>query len=146
MEKNDFPNISIIANSTGFDIFVNAELQPSQKVMLEQIRRLPEEFDRLLAGNSNIWLKTYLKFEHQPGFYNWILSNMKSPGAFNGETIRQIKFQHNTAFAKERRTWIDKITAENKELSERQIHHLNARNKQLNIAIRLVGLRPRNGS
>ena len=78
MPKNDVPNISITADTTGLNVIVNAELQPSQKVMIDRIQANTSKFDRLLADHGRIWLKTYLKYEHQPRFYHWILADFAS--------------------------------------------------------------------
>lgn len=138
MPKNDVPNISIIANTTGLDVVINAELQTSQKVMLDRIRANASEFNRLLASHGRLRLKTYLKYEHQPRFYHWILADMELPGEFNGETILGIRQKHEKAFNEEREKWLKFIISENKELSEFQIKQLEVRNTGLNLAIRLV--------
>jgi len=138
MTKNNVPNISIIANTTGLEVIINADLQSSQKVMINRIRVNPSMFDRLLADHGMVWLKTYLKYEHQPRFYHWILADMKSPGEFGGEDILQMRRTHEEKFKEERGQWLQKIILENKVLSDRQIRHLNNQNKHLNLAIRLV--------
>lgn len=138
MPKNDVPNISIIANTTGLEVIINAELQSSQKVMINRIRANPSIFDRLLADHGMVWLKTYLKYEHQPRFYHWMLADIKSPGEFGGEDILQIRRTHEENFKEERKKWLRKIFSGNTELSDRQIRHLKNQNKNLNLAIRLV--------
>lgn len=138
MPKNDVPNVSIIANTTGLDVTINAELQPSQKVMLERIQKTSSKFNKLLCDHGRLWLKTYLKYEHLPRSYHWILADMKSPGEFSGEAILQMWHKHEKAFNEEREQWLKFIISENKELSELQIQHLEARTKRLNLAIRLV--------
>lgn len=138
MPKNDVPNISILANTTGLDVVINAELHTSQKVMLDRIRANTPEFNRLLTNHGGLNLKTYLKYEHQPRFYHWILADMKLPGEFNGEAILNIRQKHEKAFDDERKKWFEFIISENKELSELQIQQLKMRNKRLNLAIRLV--------
>lgn len=138
MPKNDVPNVSIIAYATGLDITINAELQPSQKVMLERIRKSSSRFNELLCNHGGLWLKTYLKYEHKPRSYHWILADIKSPGEFDGEVILQMWHKHQKAFNEERERWLKFIISVNKELSEKQIQHLEARTKQLNLAIRLV--------
>jgi len=138
LPPNDVPNVSIIANTTGLDVTVDAELQPSQKVMLGRIQESTSRFDRLLVDHGGVWLKTYLKFEHQPRFYHWILADMRPPGEFDGKTILRMRLQHDEAFAEEREQWVRRIIAGNKKLTKRTIHHLESRNKRLNLAIRLV--------
>jgi hypothetical protein len=138
MPKNDVPNISITANSTGLDVIINAELQPSQKVMIDRIQANLPEFNRHLNDHGGLWLKTYLKYEHQPRFYHWILADMKLPGEFDGESIIQMKRKHEKAFSEERELWIQKISSGNIEITKAQISHLEKQNKRLNLAIRLV--------
>lgn len=138
MPKNDVPNISIIANTAGLDVTINAELQPSQKVMIDRIQAKSSEFNRLLANHGGLWLKTYLKYEHQPRIYHWILADTKLPGEFSGESILQMQKKHEMTFNEEREQWLKLIISGNKELSELQIQQLEARNKRLNLAIRLV--------
>lgn len=138
LRPNDVPNVSIIANRTGLDVTLDAELQSSQKVMIGRIQKSTTEFDRLLDDHGGLWLKTYLKFEHQPRIYHWILADMRSPGEFDGEFILSTRREHNNAFVEERERWIRNIKDTNKELTERQISHLEAQNKRLNLATRLV--------
>jgi hypothetical protein len=138
LSKNDVPNVSIIANTTGLDVTLNAELQSSQKVLLRRIHADVSKFDKLLANHGRLWLKTYLKFEHQPRFYHWILADMRPPGEFDGKAILDIRREHEEAFIRERERWINIIKTRNKELTEGQNRQLEARNKRLNLAIRLV--------
>lgn len=109
MPKNDVPNVSIIANTTGLDVTINAELQPSQKVMLERIQTDLSRFNRILADHGRLLLKTYLKYEHQPRFYHWVLADLKLPGKFDGEAILQMRHKHDKAFKEEREQWLHKI-------------------------------------
>ncbi|MFI5295379.1 MAG: hypothetical protein ACHQ0Y_10185 [Thermodesulfovibrionales bacterium] len=138
MPKNDVPNVSVIANTTGLDVTLNAELLPSQKVMIDRIQALMPKFDSLLANHGGLWLKTYLKFEHQPRVYHWILADRMSPGKFYGESILQMKQKHEKAFKEERELWLQNIISGNKEITKAQINHLKNQNKRLNLAIRLL--------
>jgi len=106
--------------------------------MLNRIQANLLEFNRLLDGHGGLWLKTYLKYEHQPRIYHWILADMMLPGEFNGESILQSQKKHENTFVEEREQWLKLITSGNKELSELQIQQLQARNTRLNLAIRLV--------
>lgn len=63
---NDVPNISVIKNRFVFDVTVNAELQPSQKVLIDGIQTRLDEFDRILSKFDDLMLKTYLKYETNP--------------------------------------------------------------------------------
>jgi len=106
--------------------------------MIDRIKDSPSKFNRLISEHGKLWLKTYLKYEHQPRFYHWILTDMKLPGEFNGEEILRMRQKHKEIFKDERSHWLHKIISENKALSERQSNHLNNQNKRLNQAIRLV--------
>ncbi len=138
MPPNDVPNISIIANLTGIDVCLNAELQTSQKVMIDHINNSTKYFDRLISDHAGLWFKTYLKFEHQPRFYHWILCDFYAPGEYDGATILNSRYEHEESFLNDRQQWIERIRSGNLQLTESQIHHLESRNKQLNLAIRLV--------
>ena len=138
MPPNDKPNISLIFNTFGLDITINAELQPSQKFLLKIIKENKNEFNELLNSHGNLWFKSYLKYEHQPRFYHWILMDFISPGKFNAETILNSYNSHQIQFDQERNYWVKFIKENNTLLSERQIKHLNNTNKKLNFAIRLT--------
>jgi hypothetical protein len=138
MPKNDVPNISVISNATGLDVVLNAELQPSQQILLERIQANPFGFNSILAKHGKLWLKTYLKYEHQPRFYHWILADMLPPGSFDGETILKVWKKHKMDFEEERIAWIDRIIAGHPAITEAKVNHLKNQNKKLNLAIRLV--------
>jgi hypothetical protein len=138
MPKNDVPNVSVISNATGIDVVLNAELQPSQRVLLKRVQANPSKFNSILADHGKLWLKTYLKFEHQPRFYHWILADFLLPGSFDGETILNLRKKHEADFEKERSTWIDMIITGNPAVTDAQVKHLNTQNKKLNLAIRMV--------
>jgi hypothetical protein len=144
--KNNVPNVSVIANAPSLDVTINAELQTSQEVMLSRIKESTSEFNRLLTNHGGLWLQAYLKYEHQPRFYHWILADRRSPGQFDGWAIRQMATDHERAFVGEREQWIRHIKAGNRELTEARVRHLEAQNKQLNLAIRLVQPFQRNAS
>jgi len=118
LPKNDVPNVSIIASTSGLDVTIDAELLPSQEILIARIRESTSRFDRLLADHGGLWLKTYLKYEHQPRFYHWILADMRSPGEFDGEAIMRLRLGHDKAFSEERERWIYIIRTRNKELTE----------------------------
>ena len=144
--KNDVPNVSVIAGTLSLDVTINAELQTSQKIMLDHIRESISKFNRLLTSHGGLWLQTYLKYEHQPRFYHWILADTKAPGQFDGQTIRQTAIDHERRFVEEREQWIRYIKAWNRELTEAQIHQLEPQNRQFNLAIRLAQPFQRNAS
>lgn len=138
MPKNDVPNISVISNATGLDVVLNAELQLSQRVLLDRIKESLAAFNAILMDHGKLWLKTYLKFEHQPRFYHWILADLLPPGSYDGETILRVRKKHENDFEQERSTWIDRIIAGNPAITEAKVSHLKNQNKKLNLAIRLV--------
>ena len=138
MPPNDVPNVSVIFNDFGCDITVNAELQPAQRVFLKRVDSNKSLFDGLLRSHGGLWLKTYLKYEHQPRFYHWILSDLKPPGQFDGDTILASYELHRRQFDKERAYFIDCIEQNNRELKPGQIRHLREHNRRINLAIRLV--------
>ena len=106
--------------------------------MLDRIRTNLSEFNRLLADHGKLWLKTYLKYEHQRNTFHWILADLKSPGEFDGDAILQIRHKHEKAFKGERDMWLQNIICGNKEITDGQINHLWKMNKRLNLAFRLV--------
>lgn len=57
MPKNDVPNVSVIANTTGLDVTINAELQPSQKVMIDRIQGNPSKFNKLCSTMEGYGLR-----------------------------------------------------------------------------------------
>lgn len=63
---------------------------------------------------------------------------MKAPGEFDGETILQLRNNHEKAFDGERAFWLQNIISENKKITEPQKIHLENQNKRLNLAIRLI--------
>ena len=143
MDKNDIPNVSVIAYPTGLDVTVNAELQKSQKVLRSKIQKSTTQFDNLLADHGRLWLKTYLKFEHQQNHFHWILADYMSPGEFDAESILKLRERHEKNFGEERDRWIPYILTKNKEqLTEKTYSRLAAyvKNKtpKPNLATRLV--------
>lgn len=135
---NDVPNISIVAYPSGLDVTVNAEIQPSQLVVQGKVRSSPGRFDRIVRGHGGLWLKTYLKFEHQPRFYHWIAADCVPPGEFDCARILGCFSARARHFDKIRGQWLSRITSGNTELSKKQIEHLNRTNRTLNLAVRLV--------
>lgn len=138
MPPNDVPNISIIFNTSGLDITIDAEIMSSQKVMLSTIQDKKDEFNNLIKNYTNIWFKSYLKYEHQPRAYHWILTDLISPEKLNAETILNIYNEHSIKFDIERNKWVQCIKDRNKLLTENQKNHLDNANKKLNFAMRLA--------
>lgn len=135
---NDVPNISVIKNRFVFDVTVNAELQPSQKVLIDGIQTRLDEFDQILSKFDDLMLKTYLKYEHQPRFYHWIPIDSLHRKEFDSRFIVGNYEKHRKAFQEERSRWIEFIISKNKSLAQRQIAHLKRANRSLNFCHRLV--------
>jgi hypothetical protein len=135
---NDVPNISINGRLTGLFMNLNAEVMSSQRVMLERIKNSISKFNKLLSDHGGLWLKTYLKFEHQPRFYHWILSELRFPQEFSGEDILEIRRDHEESYMQKREHWIKVIKAENRELTNGQIRQLEKRSRRLNLVIHLA--------
>ncbi len=137
MPPNDKPNISFIFNTFGLDITINAELQPSQKVLIEKIKENKNEFNKLLNSHGNLWFKSYLKYEHQPRAYHMVLMDFEKPGNFNAEKILNSYNSHQNEFDQERKYWVEFIK-NNNTLTVGQMKELNNKNKNLNLIIRLT--------
>lgn len=135
---NDVPNISVITHTSGLDVTLNAELQPSQLVLQRRIRSDPDQFNRILGEHGGLWLKTYFKLEHQPRFYHWILADRLQPGDFDAARILETYRTYTDRFDEYRTRWLDRIIQFNKQLSPKQFAHLNQANRSLNLATRLV--------
>lgn len=84
-----------------------------------------------------MWLKTYLKYEHNLRAYHWILSEYMLAGEFDGKSILELRHKHEKVFWEERNQWIRYIREENKELNEGTIRQLEKRTKRFNLAVRL---------
>lgn len=115
-----------------------AELQPSQKVLRQRIRDNPDRFNRILHEHAGLWLELYLKYEHQPRFYHWVLLFRKSPGEFNAKTVLEAHYTHRRDFDEERDNWIKRIIQDNRRLTVGQKNHLEQRNRSLNLATRFT--------
>lgn len=131
-KKNEIPNISAGFSATGFDVIVNAELQPSQKIVIEKIRSFPSKLDEIIANHGNLEFKSYLKFEHQPRMYHWIIMISKPCNAteildFYDNICKTYKYH--------REKLINHIKANNPYLSEKQKQHLEKRSKNVNLAL-----------
>lgn len=87
MPKNDVPNISVCALPWGLDFAINAELRTSQEVMRQKIEGSPERFDRLVLEHGSLQLQAWLKLEHQPRFYHWILLRNSLAGTWQSHDL-----------------------------------------------------------
>jgi hypothetical protein len=138
MPKNDVPNISICAQPWGLDFAVNAELQTSQNVMKLKIARSCSGFDELLKSHRNLQLQAWLKIEHQPRFYHWVLLDRLPYGSWNGQKLLDIYAGAEAGYEALRDRWIRWIEGHRPELSPGQMRHMNRTNRSLNLALRLV--------
>jgi hypothetical protein len=87
MPRNDAPNISVNALPWGLDFAINAEFRTSQEVMRQRIERSSDLFDRLVLEHGRLQFQAWLKFEHQPRFYHWILIEKRSQGTWRGRDL-----------------------------------------------------------
>jgi hypothetical protein len=127
-----------MAHAGGLDVTLNAELKPSQLVLRDRIGRNTERFNKILLEHGHLWLKTYLKFEHQPRFYHWVLANRLPPKDFDAATILELYRTCADRFVQDRAVWIERIVRYNQQLSPKQIAHLNRANRSPNLATRLT--------
>ena len=126
------PNISIWFPPTGCDVTVNAELQPSQKIVIDKIRCQPSKLDKIIDDHGNLQFKSYLKFEHQPRSYHWILMTSKSCYATE---ILGLNDNAKEKYEQLREKWINHIKMKNTNISEKQKYHLETHSKNINLAL-----------
>ncbi len=138
MPPNDVPNISVILYDYGWDFAINAELKPSQEHMLAMISKKLNVFNGILESHGQISLKTYLKLEHQPRFYHWIVTDNIKPRAFDGDRILNSYREQQKNFNLNRVRWIKFSEENNPQLTPKTIEHMKSKNKNLNFAMRLV--------
>ena len=131
-KKNEIPNISVWFPPTGCDVTVNAELQPSQKIVIEKIGCQPSKFNKIIENHGNLQFKSYLKFEHQPRSYHWIL--MMSKPCHATEIVSLYNNVRGT-YKQLREKWINHIKTKNTYLSEKQKYHLETHSKNINLAL-----------
>jgi hypothetical protein len=137
MPPNDLPNISAAISNHGFEITINAELMNSQKIFVKKIMQKPQLFDGLLRAHDDLWFKSYLKIEHQPQIYHWILLDCMATGQFDSQLILSIDDKYHRSYHKLKEEWANKII-ENQNLSDRQIEHIKTKNPNPKIAMRLA--------
>lgn len=138
MPKNDVPNISVASMPGSLDLIVNAELQTSQRVMINKVAKSPVEFDRLLLAHGNLQFQAWLKLEHQPRFYHWIPVCKEPAGTWNADRLLSYYRQLECDFKDHRETWITWLKQHRPELTPGQSSHLEKTNRSLNVALRLV--------
>ncbi len=136
MPKNDVPNISAFGMPWGFDLAVNAELRTSQAVMRKRISAAPEEFD------------DYSKFT---GHRTAGVAKARTPAALlllgfdrSAESrILECRLSARSIWPVEneylrlKTDWTQWLLANNTHITTAQAKHIE-RNKQLNLALRLV--------
>jgi hypothetical protein len=138
MPKNDVPNISVAALPWGLDFAINAELRTSQEVMRRKIEESPERFDSLVREHGSLEWQAWLKLEHQPRFYHWVEVRHSPAGTWGGRDLLELYRQSELNFAALRLRWLTWIKEQRAELTARQTGHIEQRNRQLNLALRLV--------
>jgi hypothetical protein len=104
----------------------------------QRIHRSPGDFDRLVLELGGLELQTWLKLEHQPRFYHWILIEKRSQGTWRGRDLLDLYRRSEINFPELRAHWLGWIKDQRAELSRGQTEHLQSRNRKLNLAIRLV--------
>jgi hypothetical protein len=134
-EKNAIPNISIIFQPTGCDVTVNSELMPSQQIVIDKLKLQPSKMDEIIAKHGSLYFKSYLKFEHQPRGYHWILMEADK---LKSDEILYLYNNIQRDYKQLREKWIYHIAVNNTYLSEKQKAHLYSRSKNVNCALRFV--------
>lgn len=138
MPKNDVPNISSMAMPWSLDLAVNAELRTSQTIMKRRIVENPPRFDKLVREHGGIQFQAILKLERQPRFYYWIPLEFKDPGRWDARTLIDTHDRVEREYSALRQSWISWIEKNRAEMSNAQATHMRGRNKEPNIALRLV--------
>jgi hypothetical protein len=133
---NDVPNVSVITFDKGIEVILNSEIQPAQKVVRRRLRSNPGQFNQIAQELAGLTLKMWLKYEHQPKFYHWILCVQKGSGEFDAAVVLQAFSEHEKRFRAERDYWIGRIVEENRNLSDKLKEHLERANQKLNLATR----------
>lgn len=137
MPPNDKPNISVAIRNDGIEIAINAELIPSQQIFIKRINENQNEFDRLLSEYDSLLFKSYLKIEHQPLIYHWILQNCCFSGQFNSRQVLLFDKAYKQNYGRLKELCIKKIL-DHQSLSDQQIKHIQTKNPNPKIAMRLI--------
>ncbi len=138
MPKNDIPNISVNALPWGLDFAINAELRTSQQVMRDRVATATRHFDHLVAEHSRLRLQAWLKFEFQPRLYYWVLLPEFAPCTWKGSDLLNLYKQSESNFPSLRAQWTTWIKETSRSLTAAQVSHMDATNRNLNLALRLV--------
>jgi hypothetical protein len=138
MPKNDVPNISAMAMPWCLDLAVNAELRTSQQIMKMRVAANPLCFDDLIQEHGGIQLQALLKLEHQPRFYHWIPLISQEPGTWCAQSFLAACAEVERDYQSHRDAWSKWIEKNSLGLTKNQSQHMRKRNKQCNLALRLV--------
>lgn len=138
MPKNDVPNVSVLMMPWGLDITVNAEIKASQQVMIQKIRRNPTQFDKLRTRHGELGLQTWLKLEHQPRFYHWIQKTRYESEYWDACGLLTHFDDCEKTYVQLRKSSLSWVTRTRPYLSENQRKRLEAANRNLNLAVRIV--------
>ncbi len=138
MPKNDVPNVSMAALPWGLDFAINAELRTSQEVMRQKIEESLERFNGLVREHGGLEWQAWLRLEHQPRFYHWVEVRHSPPGTWDGRDLLELYRQSELNFSELRHQWLTWIKEQRMELTARQTAHMERRNRQLNLALRLA--------
>jgi hypothetical protein len=138
-KKNDIPNISIIFNSTGCDVTVDAEVQSSQLIVISKIKKQSNKIDEIIANHGSLWFKAYLKLGHQPQAFHWILTTLIEPSKLYCNDILNLYKTTCINYQQLREKWINHIKANNPFLSEKLKNDLEHNySKSVSLALRFV--------
>lgn len=133
--KNDIPNISVIFHNAGCDVTINSEVQRSQKIVFEKIKKHGLLIDEAIDKHGGLQIKLYLKIQHKPFGYHWILMNFSK---IKSKEIIKLYENIFINYLKMRELWISHIKKYNPLLSYKERLYLDNRNKNVNLALRFV--------
>lgn len=122
----------------GLDVSVNAELFPSQRVVIKQICRDPVTFDQVVREHGRLVFQAWLKLEHRPRSYHWFPAGTAQPGDWNAKTVLDSIIASTENFGRIRPKAISWLEKNRTELSQNELSHLMGRNKLVNLALRFV--------
>jgi hypothetical protein len=138
MPKNDQPNISLNGYPWGFDVAVNAELKPSQRVVNKRVREDGSGFDALIKDHGELSLQLWLKLEHQPRIYHWIPLEQHEAGTWSSFMLLDRLDAIREDYPQLREQWQERIFSQQSVLTASQVAHMARRNSKLNLAVRFV--------
>jgi type III restriction enzyme len=83
-------------------------------------------------------LQAWLKFEFQPRLYYWVLLPELAPGTWAGVDLLNLYTLSESNFSSLRAQWTRWIKETSGSLTAAQASHMDAANRNLNLAVRLV--------